>query len=288
MDTPDTQQYFADRQKSSKDSEWYTLSSRIKKSRLSIVNLKLEQNGFKTFGEFVNAWIDGKYPRHENNEQVEKLINRLREKGIKDPLTGQFNPTFYKNIDTEDMLRELLKKYLYKKHARDLVAYYKRYVDIFFTKPELIASESGHKRAWICDAMRKFGMYYDKRFSNPELKILIEEIIQRYELNKKVRIHDRVWIADEGYIDTMVRKVIEIDGDIGKILKFAFFSGLRGEEMTYAHNTPICDVLSGCTCSNLHMMEKGDYLILVLNRIVGQKRHYFIILPAKVWREFRS
>lgn len=136
--------------------------------------------------------------------------------------------------------------------------------------------------------MRKFGAYYDRKYNNPELNILIEEVIKRYELNKKVRIHDRVWIADEGFIESMAMKVLEIQGDIGIILRFAFFSGLRGEEITYTHDTPICDILSGCDCDKLHLAEKGDYIVLVLNRIVGQKHAYFTILPAKVWIEFRS
>ena len=101
------------------------------------------------------------------------------------------------------MFQGLSKKYVYEKHVRVLVRYYERYVDIFFTKPNLIASESGHKRAWICDAMSKFGIYYHRKMHNPELKILIEEIIRRYELNKKMCIHDRVWLADEGFIETM-------------------------------------------------------------------------------------
>lgn len=223
----------------------------------------------------------------KRDEQVEKLINRLREKDIKDPLTGEFSPTFYKNIDTEEMLRELLKKYTYKKHAHDLVNYYKRYVDIFFTKPQLIASETGHKRAWICDAMRKFGAYYDRKYNNPELKILIEEIINRYELNKKVRIHDRVWIANDGYIDEMVSTVLKIKGDIGHLIKFAFFSGLRGEEITYCHETELCDI-GFCNCPKIHTQKIDNYIILVLNRIVGQKHSYFTIVPFKVWQGFKA
>ena len=62
MGISDSQQHFSANQKSDKNSEWYTLSSRIKKPKLPVVNLKLNQNGFKTFGEFVNAWIDGKHP----------------------------------------------------------------------------------------------------------------------------------------------------------------------------------------------------------------------------------
>jgi hypothetical protein len=108
------------------------------------------------------------------------LFVRLREKGIKDPLTGEFNPTFYRNVDSANMLEDLSKRYVYKKHARDLVHYFERYVEIFFTNPGLIRTEFGHKRAWICDALRRFGECYDRRFHNPELKILIQEIIERY------------------------------------------------------------------------------------------------------------
>jgi hypothetical protein len=51
-------------------------------------------NGFKTFNEFVRAWVKGEYPKFENNEQVEKLLIRLRERDIKDPISGEFSPTF--------------------------------------------------------------------------------------------------------------------------------------------------------------------------------------------------
>jgi hypothetical protein len=52
----------------------------------------------------------------------------------------------------------------------------------------------------MCDAMRRFGEYYDLRFNNPQLKLLISDIIQRYELNKKMRIHDRLWLTDEDHL----------------------------------------------------------------------------------------
>jgi hypothetical protein len=239
-----------------------TLGVKLNEDAIMNLNLRLKSDGFKTFSEFVHAYIEGKYPSFQRNEQVEKLLNRIREKGITDPLTGEFNPTFYRNFDAEDMLKDLLNKYAYKKHAKDLVRYCERYIEIFFTKPQLIQSESGHKRAWICDAMRKFGMYYDRKMHNPELKILIEEIIKRYELNKKMRIHDRVWLADEGFIEAMVRKALEIDGDIGVIIKFAFFSGLRGEEITYAHETPICDSLGDVTVTSYILLIRRVFLLL--------------------------
>ncbi len=268
--------------------KWKTVGVRVKEEDLDVLNTKLRNNGFNTLNEFVHAWIKGDYPNFENNDEVERLINRIRDKGIKDPLTGEFNPTFYRNVNPEDMLRDLSKKYVYQKHAKDLVRYYQRYVEIFFTKPQLIQPESGHKRAWICDAMRRFGEYYDRKFHNPELKILIDEIIQRFELNKKMRIHDRVWLVDQDYIEKMVNQIFEIDGEIGIIIKFGFFSGLRGEEMTYVHDTPLCGNVTGCNCPNLHIIDKPNgFSIIVLNRIVGQKRSYFIIVPTNIWSTFR-
>jgi hypothetical protein len=150
---------------------WKSVTVRLKEDELAVLNTKLDSNGFKTFSEFIHAWLRGQYSHHENNEQVEKLMQTKRDKGVKDPLTGQFNPTFYRNIDTKDMLRDLSTRYVYVKHAKDLVRYFERYAEIFFTKPQLIQSEPGHKRAWICDAMRKFGMYYDRKMHNPELRI---------------------------------------------------------------------------------------------------------------------
>ncbi|HKO65083.1 MAG TPA: integrase [Candidatus Nitrosocosmicus sp.] len=239
--------------------------------------------------EFVHAWIKGEYPKHENNEQVKNLIERIRDRGIKDPLTGEFNPTFYRNVKSGELLTDLSKRYAYPKHAKDLVRYFERYVEIFFTKPDLIRAESGHKRAWICDAMRRFGEYYDRKFHNPELKLLIQEIIERYELNRKMKIHDRIWISDDNYIKKQIKKILQIDGDIGILIKFALFSGLRGEEITYVHDTPICNNLSGCNCPNLHIIDKENgYSVIVLNRSVGQKHSYFSIVSTIIWKEFRN
>nr|MDQ2685811.1 hypothetical protein [Thermoproteota archaeon] len=139
--------------------KWKSVTVRLMEYELAVLNNKLTINGYRTFSEFIHAWIRGQYPQFENNDEVERLVNRIRDKGIKDPLTGEFSPTFYRNVNSEDMLRDLSKKYVYQKHAKDLVRDYERYVDIFFTKPYLIQPESGHKRAWICDAMRRFGEY---------------------------------------------------------------------------------------------------------------------------------
>ena len=252
------------------------------------LNFFLQKNDFPTLGKFIRAVLDKKWPIYQRDEQSEKLLERIRDRGIKDPLTGDFTVDFYKSIDKEDMLRDFYRKYIYKKHARDLVHYYERYVDIFFTRPQLIQPLSGHVRAWICDAMRRFAEYYDRKYQNPEVKLLIDEILKRYELNKKMKMRDRIFVADGNFIEDSVRKVLKIEGPMGVIVKFAFFSGLRGEEITHAHDTEICKNLSGCECQNLHVVKKGQFVVIVLNRIMGQKRSYFTIVPLSIWSQFRK
>ena len=52
-----------------------------------------------------------------------------------------------------------------------------------------------------------------------------------------MRIQDRVWLSDEDYRRGMVQSVLEIPGEMGTLIKFALYSGLRAEEITYAHGT---------------------------------------------------
>jgi hypothetical protein len=131
--------------------------------------------------------------------------------------------------------------------------------------------------------MRRFGEYYDRKFDNPQLKLLISEIIQRYELNKKMRIHDRLWLTDEDHLSKMIHLVLAIPGEIGILIKFALYTGLRGEEIAYVHSTQICDKFFGCNCSKLHVVEKySGYSVIVINRIVGQKHCYFTIVSTKL------
>jgi restriction endonuclease S subunit len=117
-----------------KFSKWRTEGARVNEEDLAVLNKKVELNGFNNFNEFVHAWIRGEYPRHENNEQVDKMLQRFRDKDIRDPLTREFSPTFYRNVNLEDMLKDLSTRYIYKKHAKDLVRYFERYGEIFFTK----------------------------------------------------------------------------------------------------------------------------------------------------------
>ncbi|CAN5831057.1 hypothetical protein BH23THE1_BH23THE1_22350 [soil metagenome] len=98
--------------------KWKSVIVTLKEDELAVLDTNLNLNDFKTFSEFIHAWIHGQYPAHENNEQVEKLLERMRDKGIKDPLTGEFNPIFYRNVDTKDMLKDHSTRYAYLKHEK--------------------------------------------------------------------------------------------------------------------------------------------------------------------------
>lgn len=139
--------------------------------------------------------------------------------------------------------------------------------------------------------MRRFAECYDYRFQNPELKLLVREIVKRYEINKHMRMHDKVWIADQNYLDSTIRKVLDTfsRGEIAILIQFALFSGLRGEEIAYVHDKPICTRLASCDCDNLHVANKENGVsVIVVNRVMGNKHCYFTIVPTKVWIDFRS
>lgn len=275
----------------SEPSNFKSVSVRLRQVQIATLNQKLKLDGFDTLSALVHAYIEGEFPKVERNEQVTALLERLRQKNIKDPLTGSPSVDFYRHIDENDFQKYLRQRYQYQKHARDLYLYFKRYADIFFKTPELIRQESASIRAWICDCFRRFGEYYDLRYQNPELKLLIREIIERYELNRHTKMHDRLWISDEGYLQKAIAKVLSVvtKGELATLIRFTLFSGLRGEEMDYIHDKSVCGKLASCSCEKLHVVNKPfGFTIVVINRKAGQKHCYFTIVPTALWEEFRA
>jgi intergrase/recombinase len=256
---------------------------------LALLNQRLERDGFKNMGELVRAYLAGEYPKVNADQQVQRMLDRIRDKGIIDA-TGKESATFWRSVKSADLLAWLLPKYIYKKHAKDLLSYWERYCELFFTRPERLQNLTGHVRANILDAMRRFGEYYDQRYNEPEVRMLVQEIILRYGLNKKMRVKDRLWVADDSDLKSNINKVLNLasNGDLGIIIKTALLTGLRGEELSYLHDNGLCQKV-GCVCSLLHRIDKSNGLsIVVLNRIVGQKHSYFTILPSKLFQQFRA
>ncbi len=267
-----------------------TVGVKLKESEIAALNQRFKLNGFATLGDLVRSYLNGELSTSGGTDQIERLLMRLKERNITDPLTGEITPIFYKNVDIEDFRRYLRSKYKYGRYGDDLTKYYQRFAEFFFTKPEIVKAESGRNRSWICDAMRRFAEYYDYKYQKPEMRMLIREIIERYEINRQMRRHDQVWIADQGYLDSTITKILgTFAGDLAILIRFALFSGLRGEEIAYVHGKPICARLASCGCENLHIVNKSNGIsAVVVNRIVGQKHCYFTIVPTKVWIDFRG
>ena len=263
---------------------------KMKEADWAILESRLNQWGFENPNQPCHAIVAGQFPKQQRDEQVERLLDRIRDKGIKDPLSGMVSPTFYKSADLENFKSYLHNRYEIERSARTIFNYYRRYVDIFFTKPILLKDSSGHVRSYICDAMRRFAEWYDQRYGDAEVRLLIDEIIKRYNLNKRLRNHDRLWIGDSEDLRERINTVLGIRSDEFDILiKFALFSGLRGTEIEYCHQIPLCKNLTNCVCTNLHVKDKKNgFSVIVVNRRFGQKYCYFTIVPTRVWEQFRE
>lgn len=268
-----------------------SLGVRLKESDIAALNQRFRIDGFRNLSDLVRTYLDGELLRSATTDHVERLLLRLKDKDITDPLTGDVTSNFYKNFDIEDFRRYLKNKYKYSRYGDDLAKYYQRFAGFFFTKPDIVKAESGRNRSWICDAMRRFAEYYDYKYQNPEMRLLVKEIIERYEINRQTRRHDLVWVADQNYLETVITKILNKfnSGDLSVLIRFALFTGLRGTEISYVHTKAICPRLGGCNCENLHVVNKYNGLsVVVINRVVGQKHCYFTICPTELWQKFRS
>jgi hypothetical protein len=84
--------------------------------------------GFETVGALVADFLTGKFPVITEDRQIQTLDSNIQGNGMKTTLDGQFEPTFYKNIDLDDMLNYLLNIRKFRNHnARSLVNYFRRY-----------------------------------------------------------------------------------------------------------------------------------------------------------------
>jgi hypothetical protein len=80
-----------------------------------------------------------KFPKYSKDEQVEKLLERIKNRNIKDPfITGEVGSvTFYENVEKTDFLNYLLKRYhLYmtSPQSRHFQVYWEKWCNIFSTK----------------------------------------------------------------------------------------------------------------------------------------------------------
>src|SRR6476646_2747195 len=101
------------------------------------------------------------------------------------------------------------------------------------------------------------------KYNNDQCTDLVTKIIRRQCLYVGNTDHGKLYIVDDNYLQNKLELLLESKGDIGTILKYALFSGLREEELVYVYNKPICQNLSGDILSFggiSVLMSKKDYV----------------------------
>ena len=134
---------------------WKTVGVRIRSQDLPILNQRLRLYGFETLGQLVSDFLTTKFPPITEDRQIQAMDSNTQSNGLKTLVTsGSFEPTFYKNVTLDDMLKYLLTiRKLDNKHVKDIVSYFRRFRDLFFgPQPEEILKFNPPKRGWIIQA----------------------------------------------------------------------------------------------------------------------------------------
>jgi intergrase/recombinase len=269
-----------------------SLTARVKPEDLIVFNQRLKLFGFNSINELVSEFIACRFPQVTEDKQIGNLIQNTQSNGQKTALEDGNNcGSFYHNVDLEDMFNYYQNiRNLHTKSCRDLIGYFRRFRDQFFSKnAEELRVLSPRIRSKIMDSFRKFGQYYLYKYNDDSCIDLVSKIIRRYNLNAGNNDHSRLYIVDDNYLEEKLRMLLQLQGEIGLIVRFAMFSGLREDELTYIHRKEVCSNLGGCSCERLHMIKKPNGLTIILIQWHrGHKKCYFSIVPTALWEAFRS
>jgi hypothetical protein len=74
-----------------------------------------------------------------------------------------------------------------------------------------------------------------------DIQDLVKRIIERYELNRDLDMKDKIYLVNPNYIQTKLKALLSIPGEIGFIVRIGLLTGLREEELYYIHDKEICN-----------------------------------------------
>ncbi len=273
--------------------DWININVKVRSSDLPILNQRLKLLGFDTLGQLTKELVNGTFPHITEDKQIDNLYKNDDKSCQKSLLEGGYNRDFYERANTQDMYDYYLNiRKFHKNTCRDLISYFKRFRDIFFSIEQVdqIRALTPRVRSKVMDAMRKFGAYYLFRYNNEQCIDLVEKIIRRHNLSTGQSEHGKLYIVDDNYLEEKLRQLFSIgEGEISTIIKFGMFSGLREDEMIHVYNKHICPDLSGCACSKLHVIEKPNGVSVVLIQWHrGHKKCYFTLVPTYILKEFKA
>jgi intergrase/recombinase len=270
-----------------------SMTARVKPEDLVVFNQRLKLFGFNSINELVREFIAGRFPQITEDKQIGSLAQNIQSNGQRTVLDNENNNfgSFYQSVDLEDILNYYQNiRSLHPKTCKDLVGYFRRFRDQFFSKKaEELRILSPRIRSKIMDSFRKFGQYYLYRYNDDSCIDLVSKIIRRYNLNAGNNDHSRLYIVDDNYLEEKIGMILQLQGEIGLIVRFAMFSGLREDELVHIHKKEVCSNLGGCSCERLHVIEKPNGLsIILIQWYRGHKKCYFSIVPTSLWKAFRS
>jgi hypothetical protein len=267
---------------------WKNVAVKIRENDLVILNRQLGRLGYETLGDLVKNLLLGKITHLTEEKQIEAMKINLQATGQNTAQLGCYYD-FYKSVDIQDLLKEYVKRY-HPKTCRCFVSYFRRYADIFFANnPDIeLFKLKPHKRSWILQSMKKIGDYYFWKYNTTDIQDLVKRIIERYQLNKDLDMKDRVYLVNPHYLETKLKALMSIPGEIGFTVRVGLFTGLREEELYYIHDREMCDNELGCKCKNLHPINLDNGMTIIgINWIRGNKKAYVTILPTIMWEQFR-
>ena len=267
---------------------WKNVAVKIKENDLILLNRQLGRLGYETLGDLVKDVLLGKITHLTEEKQIEAMKINLQSSGQNTVQLGS-HYDFYKNIDLDDMLKEYMKRY-HPRTARCFVSYFRKYSDIFFgSSPDVeLFKLKPHKRSWILQSIKKAADYYFWKYNMRDVQDLVKRIIERYELNRDLDMKDKVYLVNPHYIETKLKALMSIPGDIGFIVRIGLFTGLREDELYYIHDKEICNNELGCKCKNLHPIQLDNGMTIVgINWVRANKKAFVTILPTNIWKEFR-
>jgi hypothetical protein len=268
---------------------WKNIAVKIKENDLVLLNRQLDRLGYETLGDLVKDLLRGKNTYLTEEKQIEAMKINMQGSGQNTAQLGA-HYDFYKNIDIDDLSKEFMKRY-HPRTARCFVSYFRKYADIFFgNNPDVeLFKLKPHKRSWILQSIKKIGDYYLWKYNTRDIQDLVKRIIERYELNRDLDMKDKIYLVNPHYIQTKLKALLSIPGEIGFIVGIGLFTGLREEELYYIHDKEICNNELGCKCKNLHPINLDNGMTIIgINWVRANKKAFVTILPTKMWEEFRT
>lgn len=229
--------------------------------------------------------LAGKITHMTDDMQIDLMKTNFQANGQSTIQQGNYYD-FYKTVDTDDLLKEYMKRYT-TKTSKSLVSYFRRYTDIFFgpgPDNELFKLKP-HKRAWILQSMKRLGDYYFWKYNTREVQNLVKTIIESHWLNRDLDMKDRIYLVNPNYLQTKINALLAIAGEIGFTVRMGIFTGLREEELYYIHDRNICKNELGCKCDDIHPVNMDNRISVIgINWIRGNKKAFVPILPTTMWR----